>query len=204
MTKLRLRAESKSELATARNAIAKPFPEMVEYSEVWWHCIHPEWLSDQLTRSLERLSVETVDVLAPAQPRVLLGRRRQTRPRALLDRARRILSPARASSFVISRPKSSVGRVAYYGVSSNTATGASRGARHHRVCAHVGRGRSRSAGQALLPRLANTVEPARERRRVRASRRAQLAGASPSAKRGSASQSPTECHSRRQHLAWQS
>ena len=27
-----------------------------------WHCLHPEFLQDQLTRSLDRLQLETLDV----------------------------------------------------------------------------------------------------------------------------------------------
>jgi hypothetical protein len=51
-------------LATARTREQRgsAFPEMVKYTEGCWHCIHPEFLADQLGRSLGRLRVEKVDV----------------------------------------------------------------------------------------------------------------------------------------------
>ncbi|HTU02579.1 MAG TPA: aldo/keto reductase, partial [Candidatus Sulfotelmatobacter sp.] len=36
-------------LAKEREAAGKPFPEMVKYMDGCWHCIHPEFLRDQLT-----------------------------------------------------------------------------------------------------------------------------------------------------------
>jgi aryl-alcohol dehydrogenase-like predicted oxidoreductase len=35
---------------------------MVEYMDGCWHCVHPQFLADQLTRSLERLRLQTLDV----------------------------------------------------------------------------------------------------------------------------------------------
>ena len=32
-----------------------PFPEVVEFDEGLWHCIHPEFLEDQINRQLHRL-----------------------------------------------------------------------------------------------------------------------------------------------------
>ena len=51
-------------LATARTREQRgsAFPEMVKYTGGCWHCIHPEFLADQLGRSLGRLRVEKVDV----------------------------------------------------------------------------------------------------------------------------------------------
>jgi hypothetical protein len=46
-------------LAQERDHAGQPFPEMVKYMEGCWHCIHPEWLGDQLQRSLSRLQLET-------------------------------------------------------------------------------------------------------------------------------------------------
>ncbi len=61
------------QLAAARKALAEPFPEMVEYDQGLWHCIHPEWLAEQLTRSLERLGLETLDVLLLHNPEYFLA-----------------------------------------------------------------------------------------------------------------------------------
>jgi len=111
------------EVFNARKAIGKPMPEMVEYGEGLWHCIHPEWLADQLTRSLERLGVETVDVLLLHNPEYFLAdaaKRGQGPLGTVRDEFYRRLEQAfRHLETEVER-----GRIAYYGVSSNTATGA--------------------------------------------------------------------------------
>jgi len=111
------------ELATARKAIAKPFPEMVEYTEDLWHCIHPEWLSDQLTRSLERLSIETVDVLLLHNPEYFLADAAK-RGQGPLSTVREEFYRRLEQAFRHLETEVERGRIAYYGVSSNTATGA--------------------------------------------------------------------------------
>jgi hypothetical protein len=50
------------ELALEREKSGSPFPEMVKVGQGIWHCVHPTWIEDQLTRSLERLGLETLDV----------------------------------------------------------------------------------------------------------------------------------------------
>jgi hypothetical protein len=49
------------ELSRERKQEGRPFPELVEYKEGLEHCIHPEFLMDQLNRSLERLKLKTLD-----------------------------------------------------------------------------------------------------------------------------------------------
>jgi len=46
-------------LSHERKQQGRPFPELVEYAEGLEHCIHSEFLRDQLARSLERLKLET-------------------------------------------------------------------------------------------------------------------------------------------------
>lgn len=55
-------------LAQARAAEGVPFAEMVEYRPDCWHCISPDFLRDQLDRSLERLRLTCVDVLLLHNP----------------------------------------------------------------------------------------------------------------------------------------
>lgn len=50
----------------------QPFPEMVKYMEGCWHCIHPEFLEDQLSRSLERLFLPSLDVYLLHNPEYFL------------------------------------------------------------------------------------------------------------------------------------
>jgi len=111
------------ELAAARKKLGKPFPEMVEYSEGLWHCVHPEWLAEQLTHSLERLGVQTLDVLLLHNPEYFLAdaaKRGQGPLSTVRDEFyRRVEHAFRYLETEVER-----GRIAYYGVSSNTATGA--------------------------------------------------------------------------------
>ncbi|MCA9924600.1 MAG: hypothetical protein KC421_19630, partial [Anaerolineales bacterium] len=48
------------EMVQARKAAGRPFPNLVKVKAGLDHCIHPEFLADQLTRSLERLQLETI------------------------------------------------------------------------------------------------------------------------------------------------
>jgi len=60
-------------LAQERAAAGRPFPEMVHYQPGCWHCIHPEFLEDQLARSLDRLDLETLDVCLLHNPEYFLS-----------------------------------------------------------------------------------------------------------------------------------
>jgi uncharacterized protein YyaL (SSP411 family)/aryl-alcohol dehydrogenase-like predicted oxidoreductase len=110
-------------LASARKQNSVPFPEMVEYSEGLWHCIHPEWLADQLTRSLDRLGLETLDLFLLHNPEYFLAdaAKRGQGPIASV-RAEFYRRLEQAFRYLEGEVKK--GRIAYYGVSSNTAAGA--------------------------------------------------------------------------------
>jgi uncharacterized protein len=108
------------ELAREREAAGRPFPEMVKYAEGVWHCISPEFVEDQLGRALDRLEIDTIDVLLLHNPEYFLsdaahhpGDRPLEETRALfydrLDRAFDHLDGAVRD-----------GRIGAYGVSSNT------------------------------------------------------------------------------------
>jgi len=60
-------------LALEREAGGTPFPEMVRYMDGCWHCIHPEFLRDQLARSRQRLRLETLDVCLLHNPEYFLS-----------------------------------------------------------------------------------------------------------------------------------
>src|SRR4029079_1029552 len=59
--------------AEARERIGRPYPDMVKYGEGIWHCIHPEYLADQLTLSLDRLGLATLDVCLLHNPEYFLS-----------------------------------------------------------------------------------------------------------------------------------
>jgi aryl-alcohol dehydrogenase-like predicted oxidoreductase len=93
---------------------------MVKYMEGCWHCIHPEFLKDQLSRSLERLQLETLDVCLLHNPEYFFSdakRRRTGHIEEIRDQFYRRLTQA----FAFFETEVAAGRIAWYGVSSNTA-----------------------------------------------------------------------------------
>jgi uncharacterized protein len=106
-------------LAREREAAGHPFPDMVKYMDGVWHCIHPEFLADQLERSLERLGVETLDVGLLHNPEYFFSdaKRRHAGPLAALrDEFDRRL----AAAFRFFESQVAAGALGWYGVSSNT------------------------------------------------------------------------------------
>ncbi len=110
-------------LAKAREAEGRPFPEMVRYMDGCWHCLHPEFLEDQLARSLDRLGLETLDVCLLHNPEYFLSdaahRGLSADPAALAvlrdEFYRRLLEAFRHLERQVA-----AGRLGAYGVSSNT------------------------------------------------------------------------------------
>ncbi|HMJ14751.1 MAG TPA: aldo/keto reductase, partial [Polyangiaceae bacterium] len=108
-------------VAEQRQREGRPFPEMVEYGDGIWHCLHPEWLEDQLSRSLDRLGLETLDVCLLHNPEYYLSdavKRGQGPHSALRDS---FYARIRAA-FAHFEREVARGRLSFYGVSSNTCT----------------------------------------------------------------------------------
>ncbi|MCC6525626.1 MAG: aldo/keto reductase, partial [Polyangiaceae bacterium] len=107
------------ELAEARETAGRPYPEMVKYGDGCWHCIHPEFLAEQLDRSLERLGLETLDVCLLHNPEYFLSdAKKRGQPVDAALRARFYERVARA--FAHFEREVAAGRIGWYGVSSNT------------------------------------------------------------------------------------
>jgi aryl-alcohol dehydrogenase-like predicted oxidoreductase len=97
-------------LAQQRKERGLGFKEMTEYSPDCWHCISPEFLRDQLGRSLTRLKLPSVDVLLLHNPEYFL--------KSGGDHAeyyKRI-----KAAFQYLETEVAQGRIKHYGVSSNT------------------------------------------------------------------------------------
>ena len=109
------------ERAVEREASGSPFPEMVKYGEGVWHCIHPEFLEDQLTRSLERLGLQTLDVCLLHNPEYYLSDAHE-RSHGTLARRREEFYRRLGEAFVFLEGAAAAGRIRWYGVSSNTCT----------------------------------------------------------------------------------
>ncbi|MBZ0169299.1 MAG: DUF255 domain-containing protein [Kofleriaceae bacterium] len=108
------------ELAQQREAAGTPFLEMVKYMDGCWHCIHPEFLRDQLERSLTRLQLETLDVCLLHNPEYFLTDTRH-RGRSNLESARDEFYRRLREAFAFFETQVAAGTIRWYGVSSNTA-----------------------------------------------------------------------------------
>jgi len=106
-------------MVRARERRGAAFPEMVKYADGCWHCIHPEFIADQLDRSLERLGVGTVDVYLLHNPEYFFADARH-RNRGSLEALREEFYDRIRRAFTHLEAEVQRGRIAFYGVSSNS------------------------------------------------------------------------------------
>jgi len=105
-------------ISQERKQRGHPFPELVDYGEGLEHCIHPEFLRDQLNRSLERLKLETLDFYLLHNPEYYLEwahKRGHALEASRTEYYRRI-----QNAFEYLEEEVERGRIRYYGISSNT------------------------------------------------------------------------------------
>ncbi len=105
-------------LSQQRKNDGNPFEEVVEYADGLEHCIHPGFLEDQIDRSLQRLSLDTLDGYLLHNPEYYLGWAHKTgmkREKAEKEYYRRIEQACRFLEDAVQR-----GRIRFYGISSNT------------------------------------------------------------------------------------
>jgi aryl-alcohol dehydrogenase-like predicted oxidoreductase len=107
------------DLALERERRGEPFPEMVRYMDGCWHCIHPEFLRDQLARSLERLQTGRLDVVLLHNPEYFLSDAAHRGERDL-DRPRTEFYRRVEAAFAFFEEQVARGVLGGYGVSSNT------------------------------------------------------------------------------------
>lgn len=92
--------------------------EIAQYSNGLWHSIHPDFLKDQITRSLERLQLETIDVYLLHNPEYYIQWAiRENMPE---DEARDEYERRIKAAFNYLETEVENGRIQYYGISSNT------------------------------------------------------------------------------------
>jgi aryl-alcohol dehydrogenase-like predicted oxidoreductase len=95
-----------------------PYQDVVFVSEGLEHCIHPQFLEDQLEQSLNRLNTEYLDVYLLHNPEYFLMVS-ESQGMDLLT-AREIFYDRIKKAFVYLEDQVKKGRISYYGVSSNT------------------------------------------------------------------------------------
>jgi aryl-alcohol dehydrogenase-like predicted oxidoreductase len=92
--------------------------EVTTYSQGLWHSVHPDFLKDQITRSLERLELEAVDVYLLHNPEYYIQwaiREGLAEDEARVEYERRI-----KNAFLYLETEVEGGRIGCYGISSNT------------------------------------------------------------------------------------
>ncbi|MDH5669488.1 MAG: aldo/keto reductase, partial [Nitrospira sp.] len=105
--------------AKKREQSGRAYPEMVKYGEGIWHCIHPEFLADQLSLSLDRLGLATLDICLLHNPEYFLS---EATHRGVHDLTalRKVFYERLTQAFTYFESQVAAGRLQYYGVSSNT------------------------------------------------------------------------------------
>jgi hypothetical protein len=111
-------------LALDRERAGSPFPAMVKYMEGCWHCIHPDFLADQLERSLARLRLRTLDVCLLHNPEYFFSDAKKHRVGETLDVLRGEFYRRLGEAFAFLEEAARRGAIGCYGVSSNSVTAA--------------------------------------------------------------------------------
>jgi aryl-alcohol dehydrogenase-like predicted oxidoreductase len=108
-------------LSQERKVAGRPFPDLVLAGHGMEHCIHPEFLSDQITRSLDRLSLQSLDCCLLHNPEYFLAEAKAAGLSVAQGRKeyyRRI-----QQAFLLLENEAAAGRISSYGISSNTFPG---------------------------------------------------------------------------------
>ncbi len=108
------------ELAKKRESYLKPFPEMVKYMDGCWHCIHPDFIRDQLSRSLERTKLSSLDSYLLHNPEYFFSDAKKRAPKGKIEEVRKSFYDRVTVAFEALEGEVQKGRIASYGVSSNT------------------------------------------------------------------------------------
>jgi aryl-alcohol dehydrogenase-like predicted oxidoreductase len=112
--RMRARVESPNADLSAGSELA----ELTKYGKGLWHSIHPDFLKDQITRSLDRLQLETIDVYLLHNPEYYIQHAiKESIPE---DEARDEYERRIKQAFAYLEEEVKLGRIQYYGISSNT------------------------------------------------------------------------------------
>lgn len=106
------------EIAETAEKNLKPFARMAKFSGDLWHCIHPDWIRDQIERSLQRLQSSYVDVYLLHNPEYLL-KKLETEGFPIQE-ARTTFYNAIKESFLCLEELVASKKIKAYGISSNT------------------------------------------------------------------------------------
>ncbi|MBS1910785.1 MAG: aldo/keto reductase [Bacteroidetes bacterium] len=105
-------------MARERVEAGSGFLEVVDYAEGLWHCIAPEFLEDQITRSLDRLAMPGIDLYLLHNPEYYLAW--AAKHEVPLEEARAEYYRRIRNAFQYLESEVERGRIAWYGISSNS------------------------------------------------------------------------------------
>ena len=105
-------------ISQERKQAGTPFPDLIEYMQGLEHCIHPEFLRDQLTRTLARLNCDSLDIYLLHNPEYYLSWAK--RSGIDLTSARQEYYRRLEMALLHLESEVNAGRIRSYGISSNT------------------------------------------------------------------------------------
>ncbi|APJ03847.1 aldo/keto reductase [Silvanigrella aquatica] len=108
---------SNIELAKSKELQGNGFFEVSKFGEEIWHCIHPDFIFDQINRSLSRLGLETIDVYLLHNPEYML-KKFELEGMDVLN-AKKLFYSRLKESFMALESLVLEGKIKAYGVSSN-------------------------------------------------------------------------------------
>lgn len=104
------------EIAYWKENNGEPYTGVVKCDEELWHCIHPDFLRDQISASLQRMRLEKINVFLLHNPEYFLSYTNLTDTDELFELYYRRIEKA----FRHLENEVENGRISFYGVSSNT------------------------------------------------------------------------------------
>lgn len=94
------------------------YKSVTKYTDNLWHCIHPDFLKDQITFSLERMKLETIDVYLLHNPEYFLDS--PLAKELELEEMRHEYYNRIKQAFAYLEEEVKSGRIGCYGISSNS------------------------------------------------------------------------------------
>jgi aryl-alcohol dehydrogenase-like predicted oxidoreductase len=106
-------------LASAKERAGAPYPEMTKYMDGCWHCIHPDFIRDQIATSLERTRLEKIDIYLLHNPEYFLMHA-HNEGQTDIAKVRQDFYQRIQSAFLCLEQLVKDGKISHYGISSNT------------------------------------------------------------------------------------
>ena len=107
------------EIAQSKENDGKPFPDVVKYAPNVWHCIHPYFIKDQITRTLSRMHVDKIDVYLLHNPEYFLMDAAKKNPTIANSTINEFYNRI-FQAFLEMENLVEQGLIRYYGISANT------------------------------------------------------------------------------------